>query len=68
MTRIWWAIILLAGSCVLWIWYRRETVCEGDGVVHLQSEHEHFHLHVDLPPEMDRAEFERDYHKRTISA
>lgn len=53
MTRVWWALILLAGSGVLWLWYRRETVHEGDGIVHLQSEHEHFHLHVDLPPGME---------------
>jgi hypothetical protein len=37
----------------LWLWYRREKVLEGEGVVHLQSEHEHFHLHVDLPPGME---------------
>ncbi|MCS6939353.1 MAG: hypothetical protein NZM94_08785 [Roseiflexus sp.] len=37
----------------LWLWYRRERVLEGEGVVHLQSEHEHFHLHVDLPPGME---------------
>lgn len=33
-------------------WYQRETLTEGDGIVHLQSEHEHFHMHVDLPPGM----------------
>ena len=44
-------LALIAGA--VWLWYRRETVLEGDGVVHLQSEHEHFHLHVDLPPGME---------------
>lgn len=34
-------------------WYQREVLTEGDGIVHLQSEHEHFHLHVDLPPGME---------------
>jgi magnesium-protoporphyrin IX monomethyl ester (oxidative) cyclase len=33
-------------------WYRRETLAEGDGIVHLPSEHEHFHMHVDLPAGM----------------
>lgn len=42
---------LIAGG--LWLWYRREKVVEGEGLVHLQSEHEHFHLHVDLPPGME---------------
>lgn len=44
-------LAILAGG--LWLWYRRERVLEGEGVVHLQSEHEHFHLHVDLPPGME---------------
>lgn len=42
-----------AAAVVLVQWYRREVVTEGDATVHLQSEHEHFHLHVDLPPGMD---------------
>lgn len=42
-----------AGGAALWQWYRREAVTEGDGTVHLQSEHEHFHMHVDLPKHMD---------------
>jgi hypothetical protein len=33
-------------------WYRHTEVVEGDATVHLQSEHEHFHLHVDLPPHL----------------
>lgn len=36
----------------LMFWYRHESVQEGQGTVHLQSEHEHFHLHVDLPNHM----------------
>lgn len=47
--------IVLAGAA-LWAllrWYRHEVAMEGDGTVHLQSEHEHFHLHVDLPPGME---------------
>ena len=34
-------------------WYRREEIIDGDATVRLQSEHEHFHLHVDLPSTMD---------------
>lgn len=45
-------IALLALAAVAGSWYRRETVSEGEGIVHLQSEHDHFHLHVDLPPGM----------------
>lgn len=41
------------GMAALVQWYRREVLTEGDGVVHLQSEHEHFHMHVDLPPGME---------------
>lgn len=44
-------LAILVGG--LWLWYRREKVLEGEGLVHLQSEHEHFHLHVDLPPGME---------------
>jgi hypothetical protein len=33
-------------------WYRYETVQEAEATVHLQSEHEHFHLLVDLPKHM----------------
>jgi hypothetical protein len=46
------ALILLAGALLVW-WYRHEEVLEGVATVHLQSEHEHFHLHVDLPDHMD---------------
>jgi len=49
-------IILLGGVLIgfgLGSWYRRTEVMEGDATVHLQSEHEHFHLHVDLPPHME---------------
>lgn len=42
--------LLAAGAYLLWRWYERETLCEYEGLVSLQSEHEHFHLHVDLPP------------------
>lgn len=34
-------------------WYRHEKIIEGNATVHFQSEHEHFHLHVDLPPTME---------------
>lgn len=37
----------------LYWWYRQTTVLEGDATVHLQSEHEHFHMHVDLPRHME---------------
>lgn len=37
----------------LWRWYRHEVIVEVEGTVHLQSEHEHFHLHVDLPSGID---------------
>jgi hypothetical protein len=40
------------GALGLARWYRREHVTEADAIVHLQSEHEHFHLHVDLPPDL----------------
>lgn len=47
--------VLAAGAALAALahWYRREVVTEGDATVHLQSEHEHFHLHVDLPPNME---------------
>jgi len=45
--------LLAAGGYVLWRWFERETLREGEGLVHLQSEHEHFHLHVDLPHGME---------------
>ncbi len=46
---------LLAGAAIaaLWHWYTRETLLRGTATVHLQSEHEHFHLHVDLPSAME---------------
>lgn len=37
----------------LWRWYNQETLREGEALVRLQSEHEHFHLHVDLPDGME---------------
>jgi hypothetical protein len=43
--------VLVAAGLIAW--YRREVVTEGDGAVRLQSEHEHFHLHVDLPAGME---------------
>lgn len=50
-------LLILLALCLTGValarWYRRETVCEGDATVHLQSEHEHFHLHVDMPPGME---------------
>jgi hypothetical protein len=51
---------LLAGAALtglaatgLYRWYQREVLTEGDATVRLQSEHEHFHMHVDLPPGME---------------
>jgi hypothetical protein len=44
---------LAALGALLLAWYRRETVAEGEALVRLQSEHDHFHLHVDLPPHME---------------
>lgn len=44
--------VLVAVVAALVYWYRREEIIEGDATVHLMSEHEHFHLHVDLPPHM----------------
>jgi hypothetical protein len=47
--------LALAGTAGMLLarWYGREVVSEGDATVHLQSEHEHFHLHVDMPPDME---------------
>jgi hypothetical protein len=42
-----------AGLLALWRWYAHESLREGEGIVHLQSEHEHFHMHVDLPAGME---------------
>jgi hypothetical protein len=42
-----------AAGWALWNWYNRETLREGEATVRLQSEHEHFHLHVDLPEGME---------------
>ncbi|NJN17779.1 MAG: hypothetical protein HC822_16655 [Oscillochloris sp.] len=41
--------LLFAAGYGLWRWFESETLIEGQGTVHLQSEHEHLHLHVDLP-------------------
>lgn len=42
--------LLGAGAYLLWRWHESEIVTEFEGMVHLQSEHDHFHMHVDLPP------------------
>lgn len=49
------ASVLLLGAAIALLvrWYRAERVSEADALVHLQSEHEHFHLHVDLPPQLE---------------
>lgn len=44
---------LVALVTVLGMWYKYEQVLFGEATVHLQSEHEHFHLHVDMPPHME---------------
>ncbi len=46
---LFFALLIMFG---LYWWYRQTKVVEGEAVVHLQSEHEHFHMHVDLPPHM----------------
>lgn len=51
MRKLLVAGLLAAGAYLLWRWYERETLSVTEGTVRLQSEHEHFHLHVDLPPE-----------------
>ncbi|NTU80061.1 MAG: hypothetical protein HGA45_11760 [Chloroflexales bacterium] len=53
MRKLLVAGLLAGGGYLLWRWYQRETLSEVEGVVRLQSEHEHFHLHVDLPPGME---------------
>jgi hypothetical protein len=45
--------LLGAAGLLLARWYGHEIVSEGDATVHLQSEHEHFHLHVDMPPGLE---------------
>jgi hypothetical protein len=48
-------IVLLLLAVVVFAlvrWYQHEQVFEADATVHLMSEHEHFHLHVDLPPHL----------------
>jgi hypothetical protein len=46
-------LALVGAGALLLLWYRRETTAEGEALVHLQSEHDHFHLHVDMPPGME---------------
>lgn len=53
MRKLFGVALAAAAGYALWRWYGRETLQEGEGTVHLQSEHEHFHLHVDLPPGME---------------
>jgi hypothetical protein len=53
MKQISAVLLAFAAGIVLWRWYAREVVSEADGTVHLQSEHEHFHMHVDLPAGME---------------
>ncbi len=53
MNRLLTAVLLGIAGVLLWRWFEREVVTEGEGVVRLQSEHEHFHMHVDLPPTME---------------
>jgi hypothetical protein len=49
MRKLLVAGLLAVGAYLLWRWYERETLSVTEGTVRLQSEHEHFHLHVDLP-------------------
>ena len=53
MNKLFVVLLLGVAGAALAQWYRREVVREGDALIHLQSEHEHFHLHVDMPPEME---------------
>ena len=53
MRKVLAAFLLSAAGYLVWRWYQRETLSEGEATVHLQSEHEHFHLHVDLPHGME---------------
>ncbi|MBS1964765.1 MAG: hypothetical protein JST60_02945 [Chloroflexi bacterium SZAS-1] len=53
MRKLLVVVLLGVAGVVLGRWYRREVMHEGDALVHLQSEHEHFHLHVDMPPELE---------------
>lgn len=53
MKRVLQGLALGVAVVALVRWYRQEVISEGDATVHLQSEHEHFHLHVDLPPGME---------------
>lgn len=47
-------ILLVLGVLIVALvrWYQYEVIVDGEATVHLQSEHEHFHLHVDLPEHM----------------
>ncbi|HNP71127.1 MAG TPA: hypothetical protein PLO33_06800 [Kouleothrix sp.] len=53
MRKLLVAALLGVAGVALARWYNREVVREGDALVHLQSEHDHFHLHVDMPPELE---------------
>lgn len=52
MVRVLGVLLGGVGAIGLARWYGREQTREADATVHLQSEHEHFHLHVDLPSDM----------------
>ncbi|MBK9710685.1 MAG: hypothetical protein IPO81_05015 [Kouleothrix sp.] len=49
MKALLWSLATVMVGAGMWRWYAHEIVDESDATVHLQSEHEHFHLHVDLP-------------------
>lgn len=53
MKRLLGGIAVGAVAMALARWYVREVSTEGQAMVRLQSEHEHFHLHVDLPAGME---------------
>ncbi|MDZ4718116.1 MAG: hypothetical protein SH847_06555 [Roseiflexaceae bacterium] len=53
MKRLLSAVLCGVIVALLIRWYERETIAEGEGTVWLQSEHEHFHMHVDLPDTME---------------
>ena len=53
MKRFFAGLLAIGALAALARWYNHESVQNADATVYLQSEHEHFHLHVDLPPGME---------------
>lgn len=53
MRQLFAGLVTGVATVLLIRWYKQEVTIEDDATVHLQSEHEHFHLHVDLPPALE---------------